>query len=163
MGNELGRSVRARWMLTAVTDYVTYTVSSITMLVLAITVVSLAPIYAHGDNAAGSPVIYDSGVGGERLVQVPVPQQHPATEPACVQTRRWSSVIAHAWLMVFGVPRGLQVVPMEPPGRAHHVGLVLADRDPEPMLAQALLKVAAELDLAAALDDLLRATTAAGG
>ena len=75
-----------------------------------------------------------------------------------VRTRHWSSVIAHAWLMVFGVPRGLQVVPMEPPAHAHQVGLVIADRVPEPMMAQALLQVAAQVDLAVELDALLRAT-----
>jgi hypothetical protein len=65
-------------------------------------------------------------------------------------------VIAHAWLQLFGVPDGLQVVPMEPPRRSHRVGLVLADRDPEPMLARALLDVVAGLDVQVELDALLR-------
>jgi DNA-binding transcriptional LysR family regulator len=75
---------------------------------------------------------------------------------AHVGTRRWSTVIAHAWLQLFGVPDGLQVVPMEPPRRSHRVGLVLADRDPEPMLARALLDVVAGLDVQVELDALLR-------
>ncbi|HWM01952.1 MAG TPA: LysR family transcriptional regulator [Actinophytocola sp.] len=75
---------------------------------------------------------------------------------AHVGTKRWSSVIAHAWLHVFGVPEGLRVVPLKRPRRAHQVGLVLADRDPEPMLARALLDVTHRVDLQAELDALLQ-------
>jgi hypothetical protein len=63
-------------------------------------------------------------------------------------------VIAHAWLQLFGVPDGLRVVPMEPPSAAFQVGLVLADRDPEPMLARALLEIAGLIDIRATLDAL---------
>lgn len=75
---------------------------------------------------------------------------------AHVGTRRWSSVIAHAWLHVFGVPEGLRVVPLRRPRREHSVGLVLADRDPEPMLARALLDTAHRVDVQASLDELMR-------
>lgn len=75
---------------------------------------------------------------------------------AHVATRRWSTVIAHAWLHLFGVPEGMRVVPMARPRRAHHVGLVLAERDPEPMLARAFLTVATEVDLDGQLEDLFR-------
>jgi DNA-binding transcriptional LysR family regulator len=75
---------------------------------------------------------------------------------AHVVTQRWSSVIAHAWLHVFGVPDGLRVVPLERPRREYQVGLVLADRDPEPMLARALLDTAHRVDVRAVLDDLVR-------
>lgn len=75
---------------------------------------------------------------------------------AHVATLRWSSVIAHAWLHVFGVPEGLRVVPLKRPRRAHQVGLVLADRDPEPMLARALLDATHRVDLQAELDTLLQ-------
>jgi predicted aminopeptidase len=75
---------------------------------------------------------------------------------AHVGTKRWSSVIAHAWLHVFGVPEGLRVVPLKRPRRAHQVGLVLADRDPEPMLARALLDTTHQVDLQAELDALLQ-------
>lgn len=71
-------------------------------------------------------------------------------------TQRWSSVIAHAWLHVFGVPDGLRVVPLERPRREYQVGLVLADRDPEPMLARALLDTAHRVDVRGTLDDLVR-------
>lgn len=76
---------------------------------------------------------------------------------AHVGTRRWSTVIAHAWLHMFGVPPGMRVIPMARPRRAHQVGLVLADRDPEPMLARALLDVVRELDVRAELNAVLRA------
>ncbi len=75
---------------------------------------------------------------------------------AHVATLRWSSVIAHAWLHVFGVPEGLRVVPLKRPRRAYQVGLVLADRDPEPMLARALLDATHRVDIQAELDALLQ-------
>ncbi|HEV7651586.1 MAG TPA: LysR family transcriptional regulator [Actinophytocola sp.] len=74
---------------------------------------------------------------------------------AHVATRRWSSVIAHAWLHVFGVPEGMRIVPLERPRRAHQVGLVLADREPEPMLARALLDATNQIDMQAELDAVL--------
>ncbi|MFD0476137.1 LysR family transcriptional regulator [Nonomuraea thailandensis] len=45
---------------------------------------------------------------------------------AHVATHRWSSVIAHAWLHMFGVPEGMRVVRLERPAREPRVGLVLA-------------------------------------
>ena len=71
---------------------------------------------------------------------------------AHVASRQWSTVISHAWLHLFGVPDGMHVVPMEPPERPFHVGLVYADRDPVPMLTQALLDTAAVVDMASELD-----------
>lgn len=68
-----------------------------------------------------------------------------------VSTHRWSTVISSAWLQVFGVPDGMRAIPMRPPGRIHHVGLVLADREPPTMLARALLEVTRSLDLGADL------------
>jgi DNA-binding transcriptional LysR family regulator len=75
---------------------------------------------------------------------------------AHVGTHRWSTVIAHAWLLMFGVPDGMRVIPMTRPGRTHQVGLVLADRDPESMLAHALVEVARESNVDATLNALLR-------
>ncbi|MDP9844822.1 LysR family transcriptional regulator [Streptosporangium lutulentum] len=74
---------------------------------------------------------------------------------AHVATHRWSSVIAHAWLHMFGVPDGMRVVRMERPAHVPRVGLVIADRSPEPVLAQALLDVTRELDLRDELDRLV--------
>jgi DNA-binding transcriptional LysR family regulator len=75
---------------------------------------------------------------------------------AHVATHRWSSVIAHAWLHMFGIPDGMRVVRMEQLVPAPRVGLVLIDRTPVPVLARALMEIARELDLRADLDRVLR-------
>ena len=75
---------------------------------------------------------------------------------AHVATHRWSSVIAHAWLHMFGTPPGMRVVPLETRGPAPQIGLVTADHDPEPILARALLELAAEVDVRGELDRILR-------
>ena len=72
-----------------------------------------------------------------------------------VGTHKWSTVIAHAWLYMFGVPPGMRVIPLARPSRAHHVGLVLAARDPEPMLARGMLDIAREVDVRAELNAVL--------
>ncbi|BAC69427.1 MULTISPECIES: LysR family transcriptional regulator substrate-binding protein [Streptomyces] len=68
---------------------------------------------------------------------------------------RWSSVISHAWLHMFGVPEGMGVVPLEGPARGPRVGLVVARSEPRSALAEALLTVAREADVRDALDSLL--------
>jgi DNA-binding transcriptional LysR family regulator len=68
---------------------------------------------------------------------------------------RWSSVISHAWLQMFGVPEGMRVVPLEGPAHGPRVGLVVARVEPESVLAEALLTVAREAGVRGALDELL--------
>ena len=75
---------------------------------------------------------------------------------AHVDTMRLSSVIVHAWLHMFGVPDGMRLVPLQRPQRSYQVGLVLADRDPEPMLARALLDIAQAVDIPGELNRALR-------
>jgi hypothetical protein len=75
---------------------------------------------------------------------------------AHVATHRWSSVIAHAWLHLFGVPTGMRVIPLARPRRSHQVGLVLADREPGLILARALVDVARGADVRGTLDRLMR-------
>ncbi|GAA2069872.1 LysR family transcriptional regulator [Actinomadura alba] len=82
---------------------------------------------------------------------------------AHLTTRRWSSVISHAWLHMFGVPAGMRVIPLAAPVHGPRVGLVIADRSPEPILARALLRVAAEVKVRESLDSLMRAHLAAHG
>jgi DNA-binding transcriptional LysR family regulator len=72
-----------------------------------------------------------------------------------LMSRRWSSVISHAWLHMFGVPAGMRVVPLATPANGPRVGLLIADRSPVPMPARALLRVAGETDVRDALDALL--------
>jgi DNA-binding transcriptional LysR family regulator len=75
---------------------------------------------------------------------------------------RWSSVISHAWLHMFGVPAGMRVVPLTSPAHGPRVGLVLADREPVPALTRALLDVARRAGVRATLDRLLSAYTSGG-
>lgn len=75
---------------------------------------------------------------------------------AHVDLMELSSIIPHAWLHRFGVPDGTRVLPLPRPKRSFQVGLVLADRDPEPMLARALLDTAHQLDIGHELDTAMR-------
>ncbi|MEV7085751.1 LysR family transcriptional regulator [Streptomyces sp. NPDC093085] len=75
----------------------------------------------------------------------------------------WSSVISHAWLPMFGVPAGMRVIPLEHPAHGPRVGLVIADRTPEPVLARALLETARQAGVREALDRLLDTHLRPGG
>ncbi|MEU6574806.1 LysR family transcriptional regulator [Streptomyces sp. NPDC046805] len=75
---------------------------------------------------------------------------------AHIASMRLSSVIPHAWLHSFGVPDGTRLLVLPRPTRSFHVGLVLADRTPESMLARALVDVARQLDMPGELDRALR-------
>ena len=66
---------------------------------------------------------------------------------AHVRDGHWSSVMAHAWLHVFDVPAGMRVIPLVQPTTTSTIGLVWPERDPESILARALLDVAAAVDL----------------
>ena len=66
---------------------------------------------------------------------------------AHVRDGHWSSVMAHAWLHVFDVPAGMRVIPLVAPTTTSTVGLVWPDRDPESILARALLDIAGGADL----------------
>lgn len=66
---------------------------------------------------------------------------------AHVRDGRWSSVMAHAWLRLFDVPPELRAIPLVAPDASRSIGIVWLDRDPEPLLARALVDVARGLDL----------------
>jgi DNA-binding transcriptional LysR family regulator len=68
-----------------------------------------------------------------------------------VRDGTWSSVVAHPWLQIFGVPAGLRAIPLVEPEATRGIGLVWLDRDPEPLLAAAMLELARGLDLESAL------------
>ncbi|MER5599129.1 LysR substrate-binding domain-containing protein [Streptomyces sp. NPDC002265] len=76
---------------------------------------------------------------------------------------RWSSVISHAWLHMFGVPDGMRVVPLEGPAHGPRVGLVVARSEPPSVLADALVAVAREAGLRSALDALLHSYLSRSG
>ena len=75
---------------------------------------------------------------------------------AHVRDGHWSSVLAHAWLHVFDVPAGMRVIPLVAPTTTSTVGLVWPDRDPESILARALLEVVTGVDLESALRETQR-------
>ncbi|RZQ61330.1 LysR family transcriptional regulator [Amycolatopsis suaedae] len=101
--------------------------------------------------------VLDEFFAGDGVTAVPaIETDTVASLYAHVATRRWSSVIAHAWLHMFGLPEGMRVVPLEMAARPPQIGLVVADHHPEPILARALLDLARGLDLRGTLDTLLR-------
>ncbi|NKE59540.1 LysR family transcriptional regulator [Lentzea sp. PSKA42] len=76
-----------------------------------------------------------------------------ATLYAHVATRKWSSVIAHAWLQMFGTPEGMRVVRIEDPRRVPQIGLVTGEQ--VSMLARAMLGLTRGLDVRGELDRML--------
>ncbi|WP_181764530.1 LysR family transcriptional regulator [Streptomyces albidus (ex Kaewkla and Franco 2022)] len=72
---------------------------------------------------------------------------------------RWSSVISHAWLHMFGIPAGMRVVRLKEPdaSRRPSVGLVVAAHARESAMVRALLAVAGGAGVRDALDALLKA------
>jgi hypothetical protein len=56
---------------------------------------------------------------------------------------------------MFGVPEGMRVVPLKGPDHGPRVGLVIAARSPEPVLARALLDVARQARIRGTLDSLV--------
>lgn len=70
---------------------------------------------------------------------------------------RWSSIISHAWLHMFGIPAGLRVVRLKETDATHRpsVGLVVTAHERESPMARALLTVAAGARVRDALDALL--------
>ncbi|MFE9243437.1 LysR family transcriptional regulator [Nocardiopsis sp. NPDC006938] len=69
-----------------------------------------------------------------------------------VHETRWSAVMPHAWLALHAVPEGMRAIPLVEPEVSKEIGLVVADRDPEPVLARALMDTVAGADLQARLD-----------
>jgi DNA-binding transcriptional LysR family regulator len=72
----------------------------------------------------------------------------------------WSSILPQAFLHLFGVPEELRAIPMESSSAAHTIGLAVPDREPLTPSARELAQLAAELDVAAALDSVVGASQA---
>ena len=66
---------------------------------------------------------------------------------AHVQEGSWSSVVPHAWLRMFPVPPGMRAIPLCDPVVTKGIGIVLLDRDPEPILGRAFVDLAMTTDL----------------
>ncbi len=74
----------------------------------------------------------------------------------CSHVRRgWSSVMAHAWLSLFGVPDAMRAVPIVAPQVTHSIGIVVPEAEPLPPLAAELVALCARLDLEGELDRLV--------
>ncbi|GAA0535364.1 LysR family transcriptional regulator [Saccharopolyspora subtropica] len=71
---------------------------------------------------------------------------------AHVRDGPWATVLPQSWLHRFGIPSGMRAVPLVEPEETRAVGLVVHDRDPEPILARAFLDVARRIDVQAAVD-----------
>jgi len=69
-----------------------------------------------------------------------------------VRDGHWSSVVPHTFLHVFGVPAGMRAIPLVEPEPTHMVGLAIADREPAPPIAQALMLAARKQKLQAIVD-----------
>jgi DNA-binding transcriptional LysR family regulator len=69
-----------------------------------------------------------------------------------VRDGHWSSVMPHTFLHVFGVPQGMRAIPLVDPAPTHEIGLVIADREPSPPIARALMQAARKQKLQAILD-----------
>jgi len=69
-----------------------------------------------------------------------------------VRDGHWSSVVPHTFLHVFGVPAGMRAIPLVQPEPTHVIGLAIADREPAPPIAQALLLAARKQKLQAIVD-----------
>ncbi|MEU9392904.1 LysR family transcriptional regulator [Streptomyces sp. NPDC048324] len=73
---------------------------------------------------------------------------------AQVRAGQWASIVPHAWLHVFGVPAGMDAVPLVRPVRTERIGLVLPARRPVSVMGQALIDVAERAGIATVLEQL---------
>jgi DNA-binding transcriptional LysR family regulator len=64
-----------------------------------------------------------------------------------------ASIVAHTWLHAFGVPEGLAVRPMVRPQTGPWVGLIVLDRKPSSIVAEALFTAATDPQVAQSLAD----------
>jgi len=72
-----------------------------------------------------------------------------------VRFGQWSSVMPHTFLYLFGVPNGMRAIPLVEPEPVHEIGLAIADREPAPPLARALMASARLESIQARLDTAL--------
>jgi hypothetical protein len=65
-----------------------------------------------------------------------------------------SSVMPHSFLSLFADLKGSAAIPLVEPSASHVVGLIAADRQPQPPLTLAMLATARRAEIAARLDTL---------
>lgn len=96
--------------------------------------------------------IIEANVAAEGARFLPVVEANTvAALYAHLASLQLASIVAHTWLQAFGVPEGMAVRPMiqREPGPA--VGLIVLDREPNSIIAEALLTAATDPAVAQAL------------
>ncbi|MEB3366650.1 LysR family transcriptional regulator [Saccharopolyspora karakumensis] len=71
---------------------------------------------------------------------------------AYVEEGRCATVLPQSWVNGHNVAEGMRAIPLVEPEATQTIGLVIHDRDPEPILARALLDVAGGMDLQSTVD-----------
>jgi DNA-binding transcriptional LysR family regulator len=66
-----------------------------------------------------------------------------------------ATVASHTWLHAFGVPHGLAARPMVQNGKGPSVGLIVLDREPNSIVAEALVSAAIDVDFTGVLHSAL--------
>lgn len=74
-----------------------------------------------------------------------------------------ATVASHTWLYAFGVPPGLVARPMVQHGAGPSVGLIVLERKPNSIVAEALIAAAEEVDFASVLQSALDSYVALPG
>jgi len=63
-----------------------------------------------------------------------------------VATGQWSAIVPRHFVVGIGAPEGSQAIALTDPDVAHDVGIIIADREPLPPAAKAMLQVVNETD-----------------
>jgi hypothetical protein len=66
-----------------------------------------------------------------------------------------ATIASHAWLHAFGVPPGMAARPMMQIGEGPSVGLIVLDREPNAIVAEALVSATLDVDCACILKSAL--------
>jgi DNA-binding transcriptional LysR family regulator len=69
-----------------------------------------------------------------------------------VRSGKWSTILSHAFLHLFGQPDGIRAIPLAAPEHPPTIGLAIPDRDPATPSARELVRVAQDVEVARLLD-----------
>lgn len=69
-----------------------------------------------------------------------------------VRRGKWSTILSHAFLHLFGEPAGIRAVPLTGPEDPPTIGIAIPDRDPATPSARELVRIANEVDVAKLLE-----------
>jgi DNA-binding transcriptional LysR family regulator len=70
-----------------------------------------------------------------------------------VRTGKWSTILSHAFLHLFGQPEGIKAIPLTIPEHPPTIGLAIPDRDPATPSARELVRVAKDVDVEKLLEE----------